>query len=91
MRENIIRKLFCGELQPASSRGYETKLYNERAEEFSILFKEIKALLPPEKHEKLDRLFDDHATMENERVIDSFINGFKLGMNLAFESMDILK
>ena len=39
-----------------------------------------------EHRKKLEHLCDAHTAMQDEVVIDAFVNGFKIGMNLAAES-----
>ena len=87
MRRNYIRKLYLGEIKPADSCEFETKEYEKASKEFTILYREIHALLPEEKRKDLERMIDAHTAMRDEVAINAFINGFKLGVNLAAESL----
>ena len=86
MHRRYIKKLFLGELRPADSLRFETKEYHKHSREFTKLYREIQALLPKDKKKKLEILCDEHTAMQGEVVIDAFVNGFKLGMNLSIES-----
>ncbi|MCX4356562.1 MAG: hypothetical protein OSJ43_10105 [Oscillospiraceae bacterium] len=86
MHRKFIRELYLGGLKPADSCKFETKEYEKYQREFTLLFREIQELLPEEHRKKLEHLCDAHTAMQDEVVIDAFVNGFKIGMNLAAES-----
>ncbi len=81
-----IAKLYLGEIKPAESLDFETEEYKKSSKEFTNLYREINALLPEEKRKNLELMIDAHTAMRDEAAIDAFVNGFKLGMNLAAES-----
>lgn len=87
MRRKHIRELYLGGLRPADSHGFETKLYKQFSEEFDRIYDEIQSLIPKDKRKKIDKLCDAQTSMYGEVVIDAFVNGFKLGMNLAAEAL----
>ena len=86
MHRRYIKKLFLGELRPMDSLKFETKEYQKHSREFTKLYREIQALLPKDKRKKIEILCDEHTAMQGEVVIDAFVNGFKLGINLSVES-----
>ncbi len=87
MRREYIIKLFRGEIHPEDSCEFETEDYEEFTKEFTILYREIKALLPEERQMNLEKLIDAHNAMNGEIVMDAFVNGFKLGMNFTVEGL----
>ncbi len=86
MRREYIRKLYLGKIHPADSCEFETKEYEKWSDEFTKLYREIQEILPEDKRKDLEKLVDAHTAMQSEIVINGFVNGFKLGMNLAAES-----
>ena len=86
MHRRHIKKLFLGDLRPMDSLKFETKEYHKHSREFTKLYREIQSLLPKDKKKKIEILCDEHTAMQGEVVIDAFVNGFKLGMNLSVES-----
>jgi len=87
MHRKYIRRLYLGEIKPADSCEFETKEYEKASKEFTILYREIHALLPEEKHKNLEHMIDAHTAMRDEVAINAFRNGFKLGVNLVVESL----
>ena len=87
MHRKYIRGIFLGEVHPADSCKFENEEYEKWQNEFTKLYREIKALLPDDKKKKLELLCDAHTAMQTEIVIDGFCNGFKLGANLIAESL----
>lgn len=86
MHRKFIRELYLGELKPGDSCNFETKEYEKYQRDFTLLFREFQDLLPEEHRKKLEHLCDAHTAMQGEVAIDAFVNGFKIGMNLAAES-----
>ncbi len=82
-----IKGLYRGEIHPEDSCGFETEDYEKYTKEFTILYREIQALLPEENRKSLEKLIDAHNAMNGEIALDAFVNGFKLGMNLAVEGL----
>ena len=86
MHRKFIREIFRGGLRPADSNKFETKEYEKFQKQFTLLYREIQGMLPKEKRKRLEQLCDAHTAMQGEIVIDAFVNGLKIGMNLAAES-----
>lgn len=87
MHRKYIRGIYLGEVRPADSCEFENEEYEKWQNEFTKLYREIQALLPEEHRKKLEQLCDAHTAMQSEIVINAFVNGFKLGMNLAAEAL----
>ena len=86
MHRKFIREMFLGGLRPSDSCKFETKEYEKFQKQSTLLYREIQGMLPKEKRKRLEQLCDAHTAMQGEIVIDAFVNGFKIGMNLAAES-----
>lgn len=87
MLPKYIRGIYLGNVRPADSCEFENEEYEKWQNEFTKLYREIQALLPEEKRNHLEKMVDAHAAMQGEIVINAFVNGFKLGMNLAAEAL----
>ena len=87
MQREYIRRIYLGNVRPADSCEFENEEYEKWQNEFTKLYREIQALLPEEKRKDLEKMVDAHTAMQSEVVINAFVNGFKLGMNLAAEAL----
>ena len=89
MTDKTIRALYLGKLRPEKSRGYKTVKYTEHLNEFERLYNDIKSALPKESRWLLDTMIEEYNESQGEIIIDTFAQGFKIGLRLAAEGLRI--
>lgn len=89
MSDKTIRDLYLGNLRPANSRGFDTKIYREHIQKYDRLYDEVRAALPKEMQKKFDVMANECNEAECEVIIDAFVKGFQLGMSLTAEGLSL--
>lgn len=87
MDKKTIRELYFGNICPVSSRDYENETYKEHKNKYRKLYEEVEKSLPEESRKKLEAMIEEHNSAQDEIVVDAFIKGFELGMNLTVEGL----
>ncbi|MDE6733455.1 MAG: hypothetical protein K2J77_11340 [Oscillospiraceae bacterium] len=87
MNDNTIRALYLGKIRPEKSNGYKTEKYTKNLEEFNRLYDLVEAALPKESRRLLDTMIEEYNESQGEIIIDTFAQGFKIGLRLAAEGL----
>lgn len=87
MNDKTIRALYLGKLRPEKSRGYKTEKYIKHLEEFNRLYDRVEAALPKESRRLLEAMLEEYNESQGEIIIDTFVQGFKIGLSLAAEGI----
>lgn len=87
MTDKMIRALYLGKIRPEKSSGYKTEKYIKHLEEFNRLYDRVEAALPKESRRLLDTMIEEYNESQGEIIIDTFAQGFKIGLSLAAEGL----
>ncbi len=84
-KDNIISKLYFGELYPAERNPYINPEYTKITEQVFKLEEKITNLLPQEKKELYNEIMDKRNSLKSILIEDSFIDGFRYGVKLMID------
>lgn len=87
MNDKTIRALYLGKIRPEKSNGYKTEKYTKHLEEFNRLYDLVEAALPKESRKLLETMLEEYNESQGEIIIDTFAQGFKVGLSLAAEGL----
>lgn len=87
MNDKTIRALYLGKIRPEKSNGYKTEKYAKHLEEFNRLYDLVEAALPIESRKLLEAMLEEYNESQGEIIIDTFAQGFKIGLSLTAEGL----
>lgn len=84
--ENILKDLYRGDINP-NEDSISSKEYQTLAVEVDKMSNKLRALLNEGQKQQLESLLDKFYELEGVGVIDSFQDGFRLGVKLIIASL----
>ncbi|MCM1299827.1 MAG: hypothetical protein NC203_05425 [Firmicutes bacterium] len=82
-----IEKLYKGELYPMNKRYAGNSDYAKANNDLLKMLNQLEKVLNKEQYAQLEKLNDIVSEMTSEEARNMFIDGFRLGMQLAVESL----
>ena len=89
MRDELLRRLYYGEIQPWERTDTPSSLEQQYSQKIEEGIQVLRCALKKERIADLEQLLDDMEALKADQVCQAFIDGYRLGAQMMLETLEV--